>query len=140
MQLRADGRCRLDDRLDAHLDVPVHGALTIGDARARVGAPARDSGDVWESLQFPKSTDDLLATLDDAEQVLGPGERWHYSNLAYILLGEVVAKLSGKPYEEYVEARILKPLGLSRTGFAPRRRRRSPTASIRTATSCTASR
>ena len=51
--------------------------------------------------------------------VLAPGERWHYSNLAFILLGEVVARLSGMPYEDYVEARILQPLGLTRTSFAP---------------------
>jgi hypothetical protein len=51
--------------------------------------------------------------------VLAPGERWHYSNLAYILLGEVIAALSGMSYESYLEQRILQPLGLARTSFAP---------------------
>ena len=51
--------------------------------------------------------------------MLAPGERWHYSNLAYILLGELVAELSGMPYEDYVEQRILQPLGLTRTSFSP---------------------
>ena len=51
--------------------------------------------------------------------MLAPGERWHYSNLAFILLGEVVAELSGMPYEDYVEQRILQPLGLTRTSFSP---------------------
>ena len=74
---------------------------------------------MWETLEFPKSTVDLLATLEEAEQVLAPGERWHYSNLAYILLGEDVAALSGMPYEDYVEQRLLQPLGLTRTGFSP---------------------
>ena len=76
-------------------------------------------GDVWETLEFPKSTEELLATLEQAEAVLAPGERWHYSNLAFILLGEVVARLSGMPYEDYVEQRILQPLGLARTSFSP---------------------
>ena len=44
-------------------------------------------GDVWESLEFPRSTEELLGKLEEAELVLAPGERWHYSNLAYTLLG-----------------------------------------------------
>jgi hypothetical protein len=76
-------------------------------------------GDVWESLEFPKSTDELLATLEEAEMVLAPGERWHYSNLAFVLLGEVISALSGVPYEDYVEQRLLEPLGLTRTSFSP---------------------
>jgi CubicO group peptidase (beta-lactamase class C family) len=121
MQLRAEGKLDLDDRLDSHLDVPAHvGHLTPRRMLAHASGLQREiPGDVWESLEFPKTTGELLATLGEAEQVLGPGERWHYSNLAYILLGEVVAKLSGMPYEDYAEQRILQPLGLSRTGFAP---------------------
>ena len=125
MQLRAEGKLELDDRLDAHLDVPVHGALTIRRMLAHASGLQREiPGDVWETLAFPRSTPELLKALEDAELVLGPGERWHYSNLAYILLGEVVAKLSGIAYEDYVDTRVLEPLGLSRTGFAPE----SPTA------------
>src|SRR5439155_1182433 len=46
---------------------------------------------------------------------------WHYSNLAYALLGQVVARIVGKPFREYVEERLLRPLGLRRTtwGFDP---------------------
>jgi CubicO group peptidase (beta-lactamase class C family) len=52
--------------------------------------------------------------------VLAPGERWHYSNLAFVLLGELIARLTQMPYEDYVEQRILQPLGMARTGFAPK--------------------
>jgi len=120
MQLRAEGKLDLDDRLDAHLDVPVHGALTIRRLLAHASGLQREiPGDVWETLAFPRSTAELLTVLEEAELVLGPGERWHYSNLAFILLGEVVAKLSGRPYEDYVQGRVLEPLGLERTGFMP---------------------
>jgi CubicO group peptidase (beta-lactamase class C family) len=34
-----------------------------------------------------------------------------YSNIAYQLLGEIVARVSGTPYVEYVHANILDPLG-----------------------------
>jgi CubicO group peptidase (beta-lactamase class C family) len=47
--------------------------------------------------------------------VLAPGSWWHYSNLAFALLGEVVARAHGGTWEEALEQRILDPLGLSRT-------------------------
>jgi CubicO group peptidase (beta-lactamase class C family) len=120
MQLRGEGKLQLDDPLDKHLDVPAHGALTIRRMLAHSSGLQREiPGEVWESLEFPSSTEELLAKVEEAELVLEPGERWHYSNLAYVLLGEVIAGLSGRRYEEYVEARILEPLGLRRTSFEP---------------------
>jgi CubicO group peptidase (beta-lactamase class C family) len=120
MQLRDAGKLDLEDRLDAHLDVPARGDLTLGRMLAHGSGLQREiPGNVWETLDFPQSPDELLASLEQAEAVLAPGERWHYSNLAFILLGEVVARLSGMPYEAYVEQRILQPLGLTRTSFSP---------------------
>jgi hypothetical protein len=64
------------------------------------------------------TVDDLLGRLAEAEQVLEPGRHFH-SNLAFALLGEVVARRSGRSYLEHVQERILDPLGLSRTTWAP---------------------
>jgi CubicO group peptidase (beta-lactamase class C family) len=49
--------------------------------------------------------------------VLKPGARWHYSNLAFALLGEVITRRSGLEYEDYVRERLVEPLGLTRTTF-----------------------
>jgi len=88
MQQRAEGKLDLEDRLDAHLDVPARGDLTLRRMLSHGSGLQREiPGDVWETLEFPKSTDELLATLEEAEAVLAPGERWHYSNLAFVLLG-----------------------------------------------------
>jgi CubicO group peptidase (beta-lactamase class C family) len=46
-----------------------------------------------------------------------PGERASYSNLGYLVLGEVISEVSGTSYEEYVRDEILLPLGMNRTGF-----------------------
>ena len=120
MQLRDEGKLDLEDRLDDHLDVPARGDLTLRRMLSHGSGLQREiPGNVWETLQFPKSTKELLATLAEAELVLAPGERWHYSNLAFILLGEVIGNVGGTPYEDYVEQRILRPLGLTRTSFAP---------------------
>jgi CubicO group peptidase (beta-lactamase class C family) len=81
------------------------------------GLQREPPGNVWESLAFP-SVAELLARFDEAEQVLEPGAFWHYSNLAYVLLGEVAARASGTPYEELAERRISEA-GLGRTSWAP---------------------
>ena len=47
-----------------------------------------------------------------------PGGRASYSNLGYLVLGEVISEVSGMRYEVYVREEILSPLGMKRTGFA----------------------
>lgn len=42
----------------------------------------------------------------------------YYSNTGYVMLGMIIEKASGQSYEDYVASHILKPLGLSGTGFA----------------------
>jgi hypothetical protein len=71
-------------------------------------------GDIWANPEGPDRAT-LLAGLADAEAVLPPADRWHYSNLAYALLGEVVARLRGGTWEEVLRERLLEPLGLDRT-------------------------
>ena len=44
-----------------------------------------------------------------------PGARASYSNLGYLVLGEVIERASGRPYVDYVRANILDPLGMSST-------------------------
>ncbi len=46
-----------------------------------------------------------------------PGEHASYSNLGYLVLGEVVSEVAGMRYEEYVRDYLLLPLGMNRTGF-----------------------
>jgi N-acyl-D-amino-acid deacylase len=43
-----------------------------------------------------------------------PGERHAYSNYGYCLLGRVIEKVSGQPYDDYVKQHVLKPLGIKR--------------------------
>jgi CubicO group peptidase (beta-lactamase class C family) len=90
-------------------------------------------GDVWETLELP-GREDLVAGFAEAERVLRPHERWHYSNLMYALLGEVIARLDEQEWCDALRRRILDPLELRRTtlGFEGARSkatscRRTPT-------------
>ena len=117
--LRDEGKLSLDDPLGAHIPEAEREGVTIRRALAHLSGVQREPpGHVWESLDMP-DRETLLATLGDAGQVLDPGERWHYSNLVYALLGEVVSHVAGVPGERFVEERILGPLGLDRTSWGP---------------------
>lgn len=119
MQLRDAGLLDLDDRIGAHLPDAEHGDLTIRRLLAHMSGLQREPvGEVWESLVTP-TREELLGNLAAAEAVSTPNRRWHYSNLAYAVLGELVARLTGGTWEEALRARILDPLGLARVTSAP---------------------
>jgi CubicO group peptidase (beta-lactamase class C family) len=118
MQLRDEGKLDLEDRLDEHVEAAAH-APSIRRLLSHTSGLQREThDDAWLNKKFA-SVPELLETLHEAERVLPPGARYHYSNLAFALLGIVVEHVSGTPYTEYVEQRLLKPLGLKRTSFDP---------------------
>ena len=119
MQLRDEGRLDLDDPLSRHLPGVAHPTPTLRQMLSHLSGLQREPpGEVWETLEFP-GEQELLDRLAEAEQVLPGGTGWHYSNLAYALLGQVVARISGVPSRECVQARLLRPLGLDRTTWGP---------------------
>jgi uncharacterized protein YbbC (DUF1343 family)/CubicO group peptidase (beta-lactamase class C family) len=63
--------------------------------------------------------DKAIERICDLEPAQAPGSKFVYSDLNYIILGEIVVKLSGKPLDEFARANIYMPLGMSATGFKP---------------------
>jgi len=124
MQLRDADMLVLDDPVERHLDELPQRGLTIRRLLSHTSGLQREPpGDIWETLQ-PPSRDELMASMREAELVIPPGLAFHYSNLAYALLGEVVARKEGRRFEEIADERILRPLGLARTTW----RREEPAA------------
>jgi CubicO group peptidase (beta-lactamase class C family) len=118
MQLRDEGKLDLEDRLDSYIEGAAH-VPTLRRLLSHTSGLQREThDDAWLRAQFA-AVRELVETFDRAEQVLPPGARFHYSNLAFALLGIVVERVSGVPYREYVEQRLLRPLGLARTSFDP---------------------
>lgn len=126
MQLRDEDRLSLDDPLVRH--IPEFGAVrcrygTVEDVTLkrllthRSGLMGEPPLSHWETLQFP-TIEQILASLPRVEVVIPPDASFKYSNLAFSLLGEVVARVSGRPYVEYVHAEILGPLGMDSSAFA----------------------
>jgi CubicO group peptidase (beta-lactamase class C family) len=46
-----------------------------------------------------------------------PGERWAYTNLGYIVLGYLIERITGQPYEDFVQDNLFKPLGMDDSGM-----------------------
>jgi len=119
MALRDAGRLSLDDRLEKYLPQTRHGAITIRQLLSHASGLQREPvGRIWENLDAPDQ-ERLLRELEEAEQVLPVHFAFHYSNLAFALLGQIVEQLEGRPWAEVVVERILAPLGMKNTGLEP---------------------
>ncbi|MCO8277881.1 beta-lactamase family protein [Actinoplanes sp. TRM 88003] len=115
LQARDDGLLDLDDPIAQHLSVPAHGDATIRRLLSHTAGFQREPyGDIWDTLQAP-GDEEVLAQLDRAERVLPNGRRYHYSNLGFAVLGQLVAKLRGGSWAEVVSERVITPLGLGAT-------------------------
>jgi CubicO group peptidase (beta-lactamase class C family) len=109
MQLRDAGALDLDDRLEQHLAGTEQGSPTIRRMLAHLSGLQREVGEMFVEGSTPTEEDLQVAF------ALEPAQAHHYSNLAFGLLGRVVAAKSGMPYTEYVDERVIRPLGLART-------------------------
>ncbi|MFW3173100.1 serine hydrolase domain-containing protein [Geodermatophilus sp. CPCC 206100] len=117
LRLRDEGRLRLDDPLDRHVPGTPLGERTVGQLLAHVaGAAAESPGSWWE-----RTPGGSLADLGLAEEhvVLGAARRFHYSNVGFGLLGELVARARGRSWEDVVRVEVLAPLGMDRTTPRP---------------------
>lgn len=121
MQLAERDVVRLDDRVGAWLAFlqgsPLERA-TLRELLSHAGGVVRDGwdGDFWQlGHAFPDSERLQQISLDAAD-VLPRNERFKYSNVAYSLLGMVVAEASGQSYAQYVDQHIVRQLQLTDTG------------------------
>src|SRR5262245_19688083 len=65
----------------------------------------------------PDVTDIIYADAKKLPLDFKPGEKFHYSNTAYIVLAHVIEKASGQPFNKFVEKNILKPAGMTSSGM-----------------------
>jgi CubicO group peptidase (beta-lactamase class C family) len=124
MQLRDQGKLRLDDPVKKHLpwfnikdtypdapEITIQGILTHSS-----GLPREADFPYWTGPEYPFPTREQMIEKLSSQEELYPGDTFYqYSNLGMSLLGEVVAAVSGQPYPDYIQQNILDPLGLEDT-------------------------
>ena len=124
MQLYEQGKLRLDDSISTFLpgfnirqQFRDSGPITIRSLLTHSsGLPRESDFPYWTGPDFKFPTSRQVDERLDTQQTLYPASTYfQYSNLGMTLLGEVVEKLSGKKYDEYVQEYILNPLHLSNT-------------------------
>jgi CubicO group peptidase (beta-lactamase class C family) len=119
MQLRDEGVLDLNDRLDAHLPGIGYGDRTLRSLLSHASGMQSEPAGRWWERSPGVSFDELASGIDDAQAPLAVGESYHYTNLAFALLGEVVARHRGGSWWDQVSTRILEPLGMRRTSYLP---------------------
>ena len=99
-------------------DYPGGDRLTIHHLLShRSGIPNINDFDEYEAIQLrPQTTAALVAQFKDKPLEFTPGERYSYSNSNYNLLAHIIERVSRRPYGEFIETEILKPLGLKHSG------------------------
>ena len=119
LRLRDEGVLDLGDPLEKHLPGTKAGEATIAELLAHSGGLAAESPAPWWE-RTPGSLRPELADVLGEQPLLHPvGRRHHYSNPGYSLLGALVEKLRGAPWEEVLQREVLDPLGLERTALRP---------------------
>jgi len=76
---------------------------------------AGEGGARWSATRQIRDAEVLALLEKETSTKYPPGTRWAYSNSGYVLLGLIVAKTSGQPFEEFLRERIFEPLGMNHT-------------------------
>ena len=134
LSLRDKGKLRLDDLAEDYVHemkgwtYPTSDSprIRIRDLLSHVGGFVTD--DPWGDRQQVLSQEDFTKMLKAGVPFSRVPQTAHeYSNFGYAILGRIVANASGMPYRTYVERTLLKPIGMTSSGFdvtdAPKERR-----------------
>lgn len=119
LQLVERGKVELDGPAAAYVpDFPYSSAITVRHLLAHAAGLPNPIPLSWIHLQEEHAVFDRDAffrgVFERHSKLKGsPNERFGYSNLGYVLLGQLIENVSGLSYEAYVTQRILEPIGLS---------------------------
>jgi CubicO group peptidase (beta-lactamase class C family) len=120
MLLAQDGKIDIDAKVARYLPAAPHASeITIRQLLTQTSGLAEYITQPGFSLTSMTvySPAQLLALVENLPLKFTPGTQWEYSNTNYLVLGMLVEKASGMPYQDFVTARIIRPLGLRSTSF-----------------------
>jgi D-alanyl-D-alanine carboxypeptidase len=119
MQLREEGKLRLDDPVSDYLPwfsvrpaSPDDPPITLEHLLTHSSGLPREAGPHWSDWEFP-TEEELIALVPERQAAFSPEVRWKYSNLAYTIAGMVIEEVSGMSWAEYLQVNIFDPIGMT---------------------------
>lgn len=73
--------------------------------------------DFGAKAREPSKPEEFVKTFASLQLLFEPGSRFSYSNSGYFVLGVILEKVAGKPYEDLLRERIFEPLGMKESGY-----------------------
>lgn len=121
LQLVQKGKIDLQDDIHKYLpDYNSHGRhITIENLLTHTSGIPDYFGKDYFNKNFKNDvpTDSIIHWFSNDSLLFEPGTDWSYSNSGYFLLGKIIEKVSGIPYEDYVQKNIFNPLHMNHTYF-----------------------
>jgi CubicO group peptidase (beta-lactamase class C family) len=126
MQLRDQGKLNLDDPVEGHLPWfrvrradPHDSPISIWHLLSHTsGLPHSPEGVDWVAYTGP-AREEVIRSLPRVVTSFPVGTRYQYSNLGFVVLGDLVAAVSGESFTDYIRTHILAPLAMSSTELEP---------------------
>lgn len=124
LKLRDDGKLTLDALAETYVPelrgwrYPTSDSprIRVRDLLSHVGGFVTD--DPWGDRQQVLSEAEFTRMLRDGVPFTrAPQTAYEYSNFGYALLGRIITNLSKRPYNDYIEQEIMRPLGMTSTGY-----------------------
>ena len=123
MQLVEQKKISLDDRLTTHLPYfkisdDRYKSITIRQLLNHTSGLGDVRDYEWESPRYEVgAAEDYVKSLTKERLQFTPGTDWAYSNLAFDIMGDVIAKVSGMPFETFIKRNIFTPLDMEHSSF-----------------------
>lgn len=122
LKLRDQGKLSLDDPLAkwlpefAHMTLPTRDTPPLRIRQLLSHSAGLPEDNPWGDQQLAASDADMRHWLEQGLPFsTPPGTRYEYSNFAFALLGRIVTRAAGMPYERYLRSEILAPLHMDAT-------------------------
>jgi CubicO group peptidase (beta-lactamase class C family) len=119
MRLRDEGRLSLSDTVDRFLTGTGIGELTIAELMSHAAGLRAETGEAWWERTPGGDFEQLTSTTLNGGSRFEAGRRFHYSNVGFGVLGEIVGRIRSQRWDEVVRRELLEPLGMHRTTTRP---------------------
>lgn len=131
-QLAEDGKLRVNQRVGEiipEFNEKPYDEITIAHLLSHTSGLYPDSGcfpnkyfvDQWDFIHHSKGENWIAASLGTGLRTK-PGTEWAYCSYGYVILGEIISRVTGEFANDYIMEHIVKPCGLKDTGFDYRKK------------------